>query len=133
MRDLPHPDAVPGHAAVPPARRARSHPASGLGQVRHRARRLPAEAHELRRARSWLRVVLRPVVLARVDLEAAAERQQGSARLSRDELSVQEIESLLASADPPSAYRSGLAAADRALASATSETEAAPRNARRSR
>src|SRR5688572_19622491 len=118
MRDLPYPDAVPGHAAVPPARNARSHPASGLGQVRHRARRVPAEAHELRRARSWLRVVLRPPVLALVDLEAPAERQQGSARLSRDELSLQEIEPLLAPADPPSTHRGGLAAADRALASA---------------
>ena len=126
MRDVPHPDAVSGHAAVPAARSARAHPASRLGQVRHRPRRLPAEAHELRGARSWLRVVLRQAVLARVDLEAPAERQQGGARISRDELSLQAIEPLLAHADPAPPHGGDLAAADRALAAAASQTAAAP-------
>ena len=71
VRDFPYPDALSGHAAVPSIRARRAHPAPGLGQVRHRARRVSAKAHESRGARSRLCVVLRQALLAWLDLAAA--------------------------------------------------------------
>ncbi len=80
VRDVPHPHALPGHAAVPPDGGRGPPPAPGLGPLRHRPRRLPPAAHDARGARRRLRVVLRAPLLARVDLAAAA---RGLARRAR--------------------------------------------------
>ena len=68
-----------------------------LGPVRHRARRVPAEAHDARAAGRWLRVELRTPVLAPVDLATPSARPRRGTPLPRDVVSLQAIEPLLVS------------------------------------
>ncbi len=121
MRHVPHPHALSRDAAVPAVRERRPPAPSQLGSLRHRARRLPAEAHVTRRARERLRVVLRNAVLSSLHLASPPAGHRRRARLSRDELSLQALESLLAPAHPSPAHGARVAAARGAGTTATSE------------
>ncbi len=113
VRHVSRPHAVPGHAAVRANAGRRPDPASRLDPLRHGARRLPAAADDRRRAGRGLRLVLRAVVLARLDLAPPAPGPAGDPPLPGDVVSLQAVEPLLALAHPPSVDRGGLAAAGR--------------------
>ena len=118
VRHVPHPDALSGHAAVPPDGVRGAAAAQGLAALRHGARRLPPPAHDAGGAGGGLRLVLRAALLARLDLAAAAGRLAGRAALPGDVVPLQAIEPALAPADPPPADRAGLASAGRVDAAA---------------
>ena len=83
VRDVPHPDALPRHAALPEDGGRRAPPPPGLAPLRHRARRLPPGAHDPRAARRGLRLVLPAPLLGALDLAAEAARPDGRPRTSR--------------------------------------------------
>jgi radical SAM superfamily enzyme YgiQ (UPF0313 family) len=68
VRHLPHSHALSSDAALSADGSARPHPAPRLDPVRHRPRRLPAQAYDSRRTRAGLRLDLPAPVLARLDL-----------------------------------------------------------------
>ena len=80
LRHVSHPDAIPGHAAIPATGGRGAAAAPQLGSVRHRARRLSAETPDARRARVGLRLAVPAAVLARVNLEASARARCPSGR-----------------------------------------------------
>src|SRR5262249_60842081 len=84
-------------------------------------------------ASEGLRVLLRHVVLVRVDLAAAAGRPGRGARLPGDEPALQEGELAVAVPDPPPPRRAVLAAAGRAHALAPPALPQGARSARSGR
>src|SRR5690606_4199954 len=114
VRDVPYPHALPGHAVVRAARTRRAHRAQGLAALRHRARRLRAEADDRGAAPRRLRVVLPAPVLAPLDLAQATEGLARGPGVPRNVVSLQALEPLLAPADPLATDRARLASADRA-------------------
>ena len=125
VRHVPHPDALPGHAAVPADGVRGAAPAQGLVAVRHGARRLPPPAHDAGGAIRGLRLVLRAAVLARLDLAAATRRLACGAAVPGDVVPLQAVEPALAPADPAPADRSRVASAGRVDAAAAPAIPAA--------
>src|SRR5262249_4105216 len=82
VRDLPHPDAVPEHAALPPDGGGRAAAPPGLVALRHRALRVPAEADDSGAARGGGWVDLPASLRLRIHLGAAAEARDGGGAVS---------------------------------------------------
>ena len=111
LRHVSHPDAVPGHAAVPATGGRGAAAAPQLGPLRHRARRLSAEAPHARRTRAGLRLAVPAAVLARVDLEAPARGGVRVAGVLRRGVPLQALEPFVALPDRARARASRLAPA----------------------
>ena len=109
MRDLSHPHALSGHAAVPPDGIGGPALAQGLAALRHVARGLPPPAHVARGARGGLRLVLRTAFLALLDLASTAGRLACRPALPGDVVPLQAVEPALAPPDPAPADRAGVA------------------------
>src|SRR5262249_21511799 len=113
VRDLPHPDALPGHSPFPADGGGGAHPAPQLDPVRHGTRRLPPQTHDAAAARGRLLLVLPEAVLARLDLATAAQRPSGRPALPGDVIPVQALEPAVVFPDPPPLDGVGLAWAGR--------------------
>src|SRR6476620_11292255 len=118
MRHVPHPDAVPGHAAVPANAVRRPTAAHRLVALRHRPRRLSTETDDGAATGGRVRVVLPKAILAHVDLAAAAGRLAGGAGVPGDGLPLQAVELAVAPAHPEADDGGGVAASGRVDAAA---------------
>src|SRR5262249_34864148 len=99
MRDVSHPDAVSSDAALCANGIARTPLASRLVKVRHVPCRIPTEAYHSRRTEAWLRLYLPAIVPSRVHMEEAFRRLARGCAGSRDVVSIQTVQPLLALAD----------------------------------
>ena len=106
VRDVPHPDALSRHAAVPADGGRGPAAAPRLDALRHGARRLPAAAHDARA--SWTQgyaLVLPAAVLARARSGGAGRTTGAPCRLPGDVVPLQALEPVLAPVDPAPADR----------------------------
>src|SRR5258705_5911923 len=104
MCDLPHSDALSGHTIVRADGARRATAAQELGVVRHRARRVPAEADDPSAIGRWLRMVLPTVILTSIDLAAASARLAKCAAIPGNVVPLPAIQPGLASLDQASPY-----------------------------
>src|SRR4029077_439831 len=88
MLHISHSYSLPGHAAFSPDGRAMPYSAPRLDALRHRPRRLPAEAHESRRTRAGLCLDLPAPFLTRIDLATPPRRLAGNPAVYRDVISL---------------------------------------------
>src|ERR1700687_4610409 len=99
VRALPHPDAVPRDAALPPNGIGRPPAASRLESLRYGARGIPPEAHVAGRLGARLRLVVRAPLFAQFHLAAQARRLACGSALSGNVLFIQAIEPCVAFTD----------------------------------
>src|SRR5258708_2279356 len=99
MRDLSHPHTVPSHTPVQANGSGGTLAAPRWEPVRHCPRRFRAPPHDTGRIGAGLRLDLPASLLSPVNLAPASSRSIRGAPLSRDVLSVQTVQPVLASAD----------------------------------
>lgn len=103
----------------------------GLDALRHRPRRVPAEAPDARGALAGLHVALPAALLPRVHLATPPARLAGRPALPRHVLPLQALEPPLAPPDPQGPDARRLAAADRGVPAPPPRVPAPARGARR--
>ena len=133
MRHLSYPHALSGHAAIPPDGFGGAAFAQGLAALRHVARGLPAPAHVARGARGGLRLVLRPALLALLDLASTAGRLACRSAVPGDVVPLQAVEPALAPPHSPPADGARVASAGRVHAPSSPPVPASVGLASRSR
>src|SRR6266853_1972303 len=99
MRDLSHSHTLSGHTIVQANGSGGTFAPPRLEPVRHRPCGFSAPAHDAGRIGAGLRMDLSASLLSPVNLAAASSRLVRSAPLSRDVLSVQTVQPVLAPAD----------------------------------
>src|ERR1700688_2263557 len=118
MRHVSHSHSLPGNAVVSANGSGRATPASQLDSLRYGPRSFSAEAHDGGRTGAGLFLDLPATLLACIHLASPAATFSGRASLSRDVISLQAFQSLLALADQarPGEPRMEAAGGDDALA-----------------